>query len=179
MTFYRNPFDIIIQQIQVGGISKFGTMDVRRSIKAVMDGAKMKGFYRGYWVTIVRDFGFGFCYFSTYEIFKWLQRSTFGGNHPFLMNVIAGSAAGALGTFLTIPMDVVKTRLQTEYSLPEGQQKYKGTIDAVRKIIRHEGILALTRGLSARLLTTIPAAGITFGAYEFLRDMLSDHRANA
>eukprot|EP01129_Flabellula_baltica_P009471 TRINITY_DN3873_c0_g1_i1.p1 TRINITY_DN3873_c0_g1~~TRINITY_DN3873_c0_g1_i1.p1 ORF type:complete len:161 (+),score=22.34 TRINITY_DN3873_c0_g1_i1:126-608(+) len=60
MTFYRNPFDIIIQQIQVGGISKFDTMNVRRSIGTVMDGAKIKGFYKGYWVTIVRDFGFGF-----------------------------------------------------------------------------------------------------------------------
>lgn len=45
---------------------------------------------------------------------------------PSLANhLLAGAAAGASGAIATAPMDVIKTRLQTEVSLPRDQRRYK------------------------------------------------------
>ena len=69
-----------------------------------------------------------------------------------LNHLLAGATAGASGAFVTAPMDVVKTRLQTEASLPRDQRRYKGPINALRTIARDEGLRGLYRGLGARLL---------------------------
>ena len=97
-----------------------------------------------------------------------------------------GAAAGAVGTLATIPLDVLKTRLQTQAQLPAGERAYTSyagqsllralrccpvrspvrTKDAVRTIAREEGVRAFWRGCGPRLVQTMPAAAITFSVYE-------------
>jgi len=89
--------------------------------------------------------------------------------------MIAGAGAGALGTIVTIPIDVVKTRLQTQLQLPKGERLYSGIVDAFRTIVKTEGKGALLRGLVPRLFQTIPAASITFASYEFYKGLLMRH----
>ncbi len=65
-------------------------------------------------------------YFFTYEVAKRTQSELIGRDKMGLANhLLAGAAAGASGALVTAPMDVVKTRLQTEVSLPRDQRRYK------------------------------------------------------
>lgn len=48
-----------------------------------------------------------------------------------------------MATALTIPFDVIKTRLQTQAIL--GEQKYRGVVHTAATIIREEGYRGLTR----------------------------------
>jgi solute carrier family 25 iron transporter 28/37 len=51
--------------------------------------------------------------FSTYETVKRLLDKS-GENEGFLTQIVAGGSAGALSAACTNPLDVLKTRLQTD-----------------------------------------------------------------
>eukprot|EP01130_Rhizamoeba_saxonica_P016596 TRINITY_DN769_c1_g1_i3.p1 TRINITY_DN769_c1_g1~~TRINITY_DN769_c1_g1_i3.p1 ORF type:complete len:102 (+),score=12.24 TRINITY_DN769_c1_g1_i3:46-351(+) len=69
-----------------------------------------------------------------------------------------------VATVITLPLDVVKTRIQTQISDPD--RLYLGIRQTFTTMVRNEGPKSLFRGLGPRLVTTIPSAGITFAAYE-------------
>ena len=50
------------------------------------------------------------------------------------------------------PIDMIKSRMQTDGFTPETGQKYKSTLDCVRVVWRTEGIGAFTRGLGPTLI---------------------------
>jgi len=63
------------------------------------------------------------------------------------LSVLTGATAGATETFVVVPFELVKIRLQDKAQAG----KYSGAADAVVKIIQQEGPLALYNGLEATL----------------------------
>ncbi|EDP44508.1 hypothetical protein MGL_0990 [Malassezia globosa CBS 7966] len=79
-----------------------------------------------------------------------------------------GAVAGVVTVYATMPLDVVKTRLQTLH----GRDQYKGTFDCMAKILRHEGLFAFWRGATPRLARLMLSGGIVFTVYEKSMDLL-------
>lgn len=112
------------------------------------------------------------------------------------------SCSGALVTSIFVtPLDVVKIRLQAQQKAMlsnrcflycnglmdhlcpcngrspawfKANGKFTGTVDALLKISRQEGILTLWSGLSPTLILAVPATMIYFVSYEQLRLRLKD-----
>lgn len=63
------------------------------------------------------------------------------------LSILTGATAGATEAFVVVPFELVKIRLQDKASAG----KYSGMIDAVTKIIKNEGPLALYNGLESTL----------------------------
>lgn len=63
------------------------------------------------------------------------------------LSILTGATAGATEAFVVVPFELVKIRLQDKASAG----KYSGMVDAVTKIIRYEGPLALYNGLESTL----------------------------
>jgi len=80
---------------------------------------------------------------------------------------LAGAVAGACEVIGTMPLDVVKTRMQINPGL------YKHPIDAAVKIFRAGGVPALYYGMPAFLMQTAGKASIRFCAYEQIRLVLN------
>ncbi|PRW05777.1 folate transporter chloroplastic isoform X1 [Chlorella sorokiniana] len=83
---------------------------------------------------------------------------------PQWKHALAGGTAGLAATLILHPLDVVKTRLQVQDGaglLPA----YRGTVDALRQIVRQEGWRALYSGLTPALAGSGLAWGIYFFAY--------------
>lgn len=74
-------------------------------------------------------------------------------------------SSGCLAAAATAPLDLVKTRLQTQGS--SGQ--YKGAIDCAIKIVRNEGAASMMRGLGARCLWLSPNIALTMTTYELIK----------
>jgi len=74
-------------------------------------------------------------------------------------------SSGCLAAAATAPLDLVKTRLQTQGS--SGQ--YKGAIDCAIKIVRNEGASSMMRGLGARCLWLSPNIALTMTTYELIK----------
>lgn len=79
-----------------------------------------------------------------------------------------GALAAALSSFLTTPLDVIKTKLMTQR---DGY--YKGPVDTFRKIIAEEGPAALFKGVKHRVLPLSFTGTIYFTVYEQARNVFS------
>mmetsp|Transcript_5299 Transcript_5299/g.17739 ORF Transcript_5299/g.17739 Transcript_5299/m.17739 type:complete len:321 (+) Transcript_5299:164-1126(+) len=65
----------------------------------------------------------------------------------------AGAGAGLVNSVLCAPLDLAKTRIQIQGSLPAFRGKYHGVISTLRAIYRDEGIRGCYRGLTPALIT--------------------------
>eukprot|EP00761_Pharyngomonas_kirbyi_P006530 gb/GECH01006537.1/.p1 GENE.gb/GECH01006537.1/~~gb/GECH01006537.1/.p1 ORF type:complete len:318 (+),score=46.30 gb/GECH01006537.1/:1-954(+) len=166
-TACRTPFDMLKQHLQVQGISDQSTRGTMHILKTIFRSEGLRGLFIGYKVTLLRDAPFAAIYFTTYEMFKVAQQRVFGISESSMPNhLAAGASAGFISTCCTIPVDVVKTRLQTQYHLPASEQRYSGIIDVFQRLWKEEGVRGLSRGLGPRLVYLIPSASITFAAFE-------------
>lgn len=82
-------------------------------------------------------------------------------------DLAVGGLAGGIGSYVTNPMDVIKTRLQTDSEL------YGGSVrTCFRTTLQEGGPTAFLRGSVPRLMHKIPANACFFLFYEFFRSVL-------
>lgn len=82
----------------------------------------------------------------------------------------AGCITGVATTTITVPVELVKARLQIQYSRPAGTPAlYDGPLDCARKVLAKEGPRGLFRGTVATLWRDVPGSGVWFAAYEVVR----------
>ena len=70
-----------------------------------------------------------------------------------LRKVAAGSASGAIATFITNPIELLKTRLQSCSTM--------GPLQVIKKIVKQDGVTGLWKG-------TMPSAVSSHGGVMFL-----------
>jgi solute carrier family 25 (mitochondrial citrate transporter), member 1 len=89
--------------------------------------------------------------------------------------LVLGGVSGGMGPLVNNPLDVVKTRLQKQVVVPGKPAKYTGLVQACGLIAKEEGVLALWKGITPRLLRIMPGQAITFMTYEAVSKQLSQH----
>ncbi|KAI8868768.1 mitochondrial carrier [Ramicandelaber brevisporus] len=149
-------------------------------LRAIYKEGGLRSVFRGTMATMLRDFPGGAVYFATYETVKKIliphDNSSSGGGHGHSTGAAAGSAgaillaggiAGVVDWTITLPIDTLKSRLQTA---PEG--KYNGIRDVFRELVRNEGYTALWRGLLPVVLKALPSNAACFGGMEATRALL-------
>lgn len=77
-----------------------------------------------------------------------------------------GVIAGGMGPLFNNPIDVVKTRLMAQQTIPGMQPKYTGLVQCLTSVYREEGPRALMRGCMMRIVRVAPGMGITFTVVE-------------
>jgi solute carrier family 25 carnitine/acylcarnitine transporter 20/29 len=143
------------------------------AIKKIYGQRGIAGIYKGQAVTLVREAtGYG-VYFLTYEkLVQWemakkgIRRDQISPANSVIYGAAAGYAVGSIHFLplfsrnnfisklwaLIYPMDMIKSRMQTDGFTPATGQKYASTLDCVRTVWRTEGIGAFTRGLGPTLI---------------------------
>lgn len=79
---------------------------------------------------------------------------------------VAGGSCAAISHGITCPIDVVKTRMQSN---PE---KYKSLLPATATIIREEGAASLVKGLGPTLVGYGIEGALKFGVYEITKPLV-------
>jgi len=87
-------------------------------------------------------------------------------------SLLIGGFSGGLGPCVNNPLDVVKTRMQKQVITRGRPAKYTGLGQACGLIAREEGVLALWKGITPRLMRIVPGQAITFMTYEFVSSNL-------
>jgi hypothetical protein len=95
------------------------------------------------------------------------EGDTTQASHKFLAGAMAGTAA----CLACYPLDLVRTRLTTEL---EGQEHYRGIVDAFRKIWAEEGFLGFYSGVGATLFVAVPSFAISYTVYGTLKEYTLD-----
>lgn len=149
-------------QVQASSATYRGPIDC---IQKIYRAHGLRGIYKGQAITIAREFqGYG-AYFFAYE---WLVRQSmarsgqaFRSELPSWQVCLYGAAAGYAMWLTIYPMDVVKSKLQTD-GFSGGDRKYTSTLDCVRKTLAAEGVAGFFRGIGPCLLRAAPCNAATF-----------------
>ncbi|KAH6560405.1 hypothetical protein BASA50_006622 [Batrachochytrium salamandrivorans] len=133
----------------------------------------IRGFYRGYLLSQAVFIPYTMIYFVTYEKLKqtWCNifNATLSDYHTpsalapsFTGYLVCSSLAGAVAGGATNAVDVVKTRVQLSSS--------NSTWRVIRTMwIKEGGLLAFTKGISARIIWVTPSMAISVTVYEILK----------
>jgi len=124
------------------------------------------GLYKGTAATMLRDVSFSVVYFPLFANLNAMgpRKSDGSGEAVFYHSFISGLGAGAIAAGVVNPFDVVKTRLQLLHKA-QGEISYNGILDAFTKILKHEGIMAFTKGAACRMIVIAPLFGIAQTVY--------------
>ncbi len=161
-SFSRVPYEVVKQKLQTGVCS-----NTVLCMKDMFQTDGLRAFFPmgGVSIQMLRDIPYAIFTLGAYE---FLQDSAYLLTFPPPWNdMMAGGFAGGLGTFLTNPLDVIKTRLQTNPEL------YNGSIMICAQILVEQGGWSIfLRGTWSRLLYKVPNNAIFFVFYEFFKRLL-------
>lgn len=128
-----------------------GPLDCMRQIHRTEG---IRGIFRGFGITAVRDVPGFASYFVLYELM--IRTSPCPGA---LHTLTAGGMAGMLSWVLSCPIDVVKTRLQADSG---ATARYNGIKDCVVKSYQSEGLSFLTKGMTSTLIRAFIMNAVCF-----------------
>jgi len=83
-----------------------------------------------------------------------------------LLSIATGCSAGATESFIVVPFELVKIKLQDKAST------YAGPMDVVRRIVKNEGVLGLYNGMEATFWRHLWWNGGYFGSIFQVRELL-------
>ncbi|KAL1271066.1 hypothetical protein QQF64_030082 [Cirrhinus molitorella] len=174
------PIDVISQQLMMQGQGEhltrfkvkpkagakhsvfFGqTRDIIGQIFAA-DG--IRGFYRGYVASLLTYIPNSAVWWPFYHFYAEQLSKMAPSNCPHLvLQAMAGPLAAATASTVTNPMDVIRARVQVE-----GRTS---VIETFNQLIREEGFWGMTKGLSARIISSAPTAIVMVVGYETLKKL--------
>ncbi|XP_011877385.1 PREDICTED: mitochondrial basic amino acids transporter-like [Vollenhovia emeryi] len=135
-----------------------GTFDCLRTLLAK---ESVNGLYKGMTspiagVAVVNSIVFG--------VYGYTQRNL---SEPDRLSsyFLAGASAGIAQTPVSSPIELAKTRLQLQST---GQSNFRGPMECLRSIYKHEGHRGVFKGLGITFLREGPSYGVYFVTYEML-----------
>lgn len=164
-----------------GGLNGVALMK-QTAVKMYADGGIRAG-YRGVTMGLVGMFPYSAIDMSTFEFLKTTYRAKIAkqlGCHEDDVEIgnvatgIIGATSGAFGATVVYPLNVVRTRLQTQGTAMH-TATYTGIWDVTQKTIQKEGLRGLYKGLTPNLLKVAPALSITWVVYENSKKVLGLH----
>ncbi|KAF5697939.1 peroxisomal Ca-dependent solute carrier [Fusarium globosum] len=143
------------------------------AVKMYADGG-VRACYRGLTMGLVGMFPYSAIDMGTFELLKKSYKSYYARKNNVheddvkpgnIATGIIGATSGAFGASVVYPLNVVRTRLQTQGTAMH-PATYTGIWDVTKKTIQREGYRGLYKGLTPNLLKVAPALSITWVVYE-------------
>ena len=134
------------------------------------------GLNQGMAITILRNAPANGNFFWTYEGVR--RYFTPQNQQPTLLTTFfAGGCAGVTSWTCIYPIELIKSRLQSDASSPSAR-KYKGIVHCFTETLRHEGAGAFFKGFNMCILRAIPANCFCFMGYEWCREFILSVRSS-
>ncbi|KAI7834662.1 mitochondrial carrier domain-containing protein [Kickxella alabastrina] len=131
----------------------------------------LRATYRGFGATLAGVAPYIALNFQCYEVLRKFFTPPGESSPSGTRKLVCGALAGCCAQTITYPFDVLRRRMQVT-SMSGIDYKYSSTFDAVRKMIKAEGVLGMYRGLVPNYLKVAPAIGVSFWSYEMAKDFL-------
>ncbi|CAI2183130.1 5843_t:CDS:2 [Funneliformis geosporum] len=129
--------------------------------------------YRGLSPTLMGVAPYVALNFHSYEVLRKYFTPKDQTSPPVAQKLMCGALAGTFAQTITYPLDVLRRRMQVT-GMPGVPYKYKGTWDALNKLIVQEGVKGLYKGMGPNYLKVAPAIGVSFVTYEACKELMGD-----
>ncbi|KAH3902523.1 probable Succinate/fumarate mitochondrial transporter [Saccharomycodes ludwigii] len=175
-----NPMEVvkIRLQSQKRAVTAGAEPKYKNAIQACYTIVKEEGFgalYRGVSLTAARQATNQGANFTVYSKLKEALQDYHGSaeNLPSWQTSFIGLISGAIGPFSNAPLDTIKTRLQKDKSTSK-QSGWIRIATIGKQLVKEEGVRALYKGITPRVMRVAPGQAVTFTVYEFIRKHLED-----
>ncbi|XP_057185387.1 solute carrier family 25 member 44a [Triplophysa rosa] len=168
------PIDVVSQQLMVQGqgcqLTRFKLKpkhkvtfgQTRDIVVQIFHADGSRGFYRGYVASLLTYIPNSAVWWPFYHFYaEQLSRLAPSECPHLILQAVAGPMAAATASTLTNPMDVVRARVQVE-----GRSS---VIETFKQLLAEEGAWGLTKGLSARIISSMPTSVMIVIGYETLK----------
>lgn len=167
------PIDVVSQQLMVQGqgcqLTRFKLKprkvtfgQTRDIVVQIFHADGFRGFYRGYVASLLTYIPNSAIWWPFYHFYaERLSRLAPVDCPHLLLQAVAGPMAAATASTLTNPMDVVRARVQVE-----GRSS---VMETFKQLLAEEGVWGLTKGLSARIISSLPTSVMIVIGYETLK----------
>ncbi|CAN6477202.1 unnamed protein product [Victoria cruziana] len=185
-----HPIDTLKTRVQSQAVlsGSQAQKSILQMVRAVWLADGLKGFYRGVAPGLTGSLATGATYFGVIESTKkWIEEAhpKFGGHWA---HFIAGGVGDTLGSFIYVPCEVMKQRMQVQGTQKSwksvvsqehicskyGKQMYGyygSMLQAGSSIWKQEGVRGLYAGYWSTLARDVPFAGLMVMFYEALKDL--------
>ncbi|XWS74847.1 hypothetical protein CRYUN_Cryun01aG0033100 [Craigia yunnanensis] len=143
----------------------YGTSHV---IQELYGEAGFWGFWKGVFPTLIMVSNPSIQFMLYETMLKKLKKrrslSKQGNNGVTALEIFLLGALAKLGaTVVTYPLNVVKSRLQAkQVTTGDKRHHYKGTLDAILKMIHYEGFSGFYKGMNTKIVQSVLAAAVLF-----------------
>nr|XP_009934959.1 PREDICTED: mitochondrial carnitine/acylcarnitine carrier protein [Opisthocomus hoazin] len=145
-----------------------GTFDCFRK---TLVGEGVRGLYRGMAAPIIGVTPmFAVCFFG-FGLGKRLQQRKPDDVLTYPQLFAAGMLSGVFTTAIMAPGERIKCLLQIQAAT--GETKYSGSLDCAKQLYREAGIRGVYKGTVLTLMRDVPASGMYFMTYEWLKNILT------
>jgi len=140
------------------------------ALRVMRDEGGVRALYRGMATTAVGVAPYVGINFAAYEALRGIITPP-GRNYHAWRKLICGALAGSISQTLTYPFDVLRRKMQVA-GLNAMGYRYNNAFDAIRSIIRTEGVVGFYRGIWPNLLKVAPSIATSFYTYEIVKEFL-------
>ncbi|KAJ1891058.1 mitochondrial thiamine pyrophosphate transporter [Kickxella alabastrina] len=181
------PFDLLRTRFVAQEASHKVHTSIIGAVRQISREEGIRGFYRGLWPACLQIMPYMGIVFTSYDAlgsgYRWMRRSLFVSQSGVfrtldsVQDALIGGGAAVIGKCCVYPLDLVRKRLQVQgphlKNYANGNvPRYTGMSNALAYIVRHEGFLALFRGLTPALIKAAPASATVFYIYGQTRDLV-------
>lgn len=169
-----NHTKLVASQDEISVVVEPPPYGTSHAIQEVYGEAGISGFWNGVFPTLfmVSNPSIQFMLYETLlkKIRKRRASSDKGANDVTALEIFLLGAVAKLGaTVVTYPLLVIKSRLQAKQDIgADKRHQYKGTHDAMMKMIRYEGFHGFYKGMGTKIVQSVLVAAILFTVKEEL-----------
>ncbi|ORY53238.1 mitochondrial carrier [Rhizoclosmatium globosum] len=163
--FLWTPMEVMKSKLQVETTATGGTSATMDLAKRIYREEGMRGFFRGYFITLGVFIPQTVIYFVAYE-----QLKSYSLTQPiphFVGYLGSAAIASTLSSSISNVLDVVKTRIQVAND-PQYNRMWNVAVDMYRN---EGGVSAFTRGVTARVVSIVPSSMLSMTIFEVLKDL--------
>jgi len=99
---------------------------------------------------------------SSYTQIKQIFMKNYGLSDGLLCHFCSAMCSGLISTIVSMPVDIVKTRIQSMKPDANGKMPYSGPINCFGSIVKNEGVLSLWKGFTPYYFRLGPHTVFTF-----------------
>lgn len=158
-THYKNTLDVLVRTTRNEGFL---------------------GLYRGFGAVVIGGTPGTIAYLTGYDFFKMKLTQSHPQHNITIpepaVHFCSGMLAETLACIIYVPVDVVKERLQVQHSI-QGESLhtthyYSGSMDALKRILKTEGLKGIYKGYVATLASFGPFSALYFVFYEKMKSLM-------
>merc|ERR1711971_559755 len=164
-SLFGNPAEVCLIRMTADGnlppAERRNYTSVANALSRIIKEEGVTTLWRGATPTIARAIVVNAAQLGTYSQAKDSAKSMMGMEEGIKLHFVAAMISGLVTTIASMPVDIVKTRLQNQ-KFVNGVPEYKGAGDVLMKVVKNEGFFSLWKGFTPYYFRLGPHTVLTF-----------------